>query len=414
MQQRCRLEVASLSRGWHVSCHEQAMSDPEIELQTPIAEQARRVRARGVAARQGAERQDLDRPRADAGGRRRDRRRLSCLHKTARVFDFRSEAPIIRFLDTRGLGEAAYDPEEDIAFCEGRSHLILAVVKALDLEQRAVLDVIRAAKGRHPEWPVVVAQTSLHEGYATGERHALPYPFGRNPWRAADRKTVSCVRSRINARCFGRFLGWRRWPSCRSTSRRQVTGMSPLATAGGADRGPDRCGSGRGGRRSRRSCPVHRATMRPARASAHILGFALAAGASDAFPLAGAVAVPLVQAAMLRQLAKLYGVTWDKCAMQNSPARWRRNAGAGRFDVRRAPARQADSGLRSDGRCGGGGGRQLCRHLRHGQGGQLFPGHASAGEGKRRDRLCVPGGAAGGLHHCQTPRCRRRRDGGKP
>jgi uncharacterized protein (DUF697 family) len=50
------------------------------------------------------------------------------------------------------------------------------------------------------------------------------------------------------------------------------------------------------------------------KASAHILGFALAAGASDAFPLAGAVAVPLVQAAMLRQLAKLYGVTWDKRA----------------------------------------------------------------------------------------------------
>jgi len=30
--------------------------------------------------------------------------------KSARVFDFPSEAPIIRFLDTRGLGEVAYDP----------------------------------------------------------------------------------------------------------------------------------------------------------------------------------------------------------------------------------------------------------------------------------------------------------------
>ena len=44
--------------------------------------------------------------------------------KTARVFDFPVEAPIIRFLDTRGLGEVAYDPKEDIGFCEGRSHLI--------------------------------------------------------------------------------------------------------------------------------------------------------------------------------------------------------------------------------------------------------------------------------------------------
>src|ERR1700680_1959114 len=105
--------------------------------------------------------------------------------RTARVFDFPSEAPIIRFLDTRGLGEVAYDPKEDIGFCEGRSHLILAVVKALDLEQQAVLDVIHAAKRRHPEWAVGVAQTSLHEGYAPGQRHTLPYPFAPTPAASA-------------------------------------------------------------------------------------------------------------------------------------------------------------------------------------------------------------------------------------
>ena len=48
------------------------------------------------------------------------------------------------------------------------------------------------------------------------------------------------------------------------------------------------------------------------KSDAHILGFALAAGASDAFPVAGAIAVPMVQAAMLRQLGKLHGVHWDK------------------------------------------------------------------------------------------------------
>jgi hypothetical protein len=48
------------------------------------------------------------------------------------------------------------------------------------------------------------------------------------------------------------------------------------------------------------------------KSDAHILGFALAAGASDAFPVAGAIAVPMVQAAMLRQLGKLHGVHWDR------------------------------------------------------------------------------------------------------
>ena len=63
--------------------------------------------------------------------------------KMARVFDFPQDAPIIRFLDTRGLGEVAYDPAQDIAFCEGRSQLILAVVKAMDQQQQVVLDVDR-------------------------------------------------------------------------------------------------------------------------------------------------------------------------------------------------------------------------------------------------------------------------------
>src|SRR5262245_63475541 len=101
--------------------------------------------------------------------------------KTARVFDFPAEAPIIRFLDTRGLGEVAYDPAADIGFCEGRSHLLLVVIKALDLEQRAVLEIVRAVRRRHPEWPVVVAQTSLHEAYAAGGGHVLPYPFKATP-----------------------------------------------------------------------------------------------------------------------------------------------------------------------------------------------------------------------------------------
>jgi 50S ribosomal subunit-associated GTPase HflX len=33
--------------------------------------------------------------------------------KTARVFDFPQEAPLIRFLDTRGVGETGYDPTRD-------------------------------------------------------------------------------------------------------------------------------------------------------------------------------------------------------------------------------------------------------------------------------------------------------------
>jgi hypothetical protein len=35
------------------------------------------------------------------------------------MFDFSAEAPIICFFDTRGHGEVAYDPSENIDFCNG-------------------------------------------------------------------------------------------------------------------------------------------------------------------------------------------------------------------------------------------------------------------------------------------------------
>ena len=35
--------------------------------------------------------------------------------RSARSYDFPPDQPLVRFLDTRGLGEAGYDPAEDLA-----------------------------------------------------------------------------------------------------------------------------------------------------------------------------------------------------------------------------------------------------------------------------------------------------------
>ena len=97
--------------------------------------------------------------------------------RTARVFDYPEDAPLIRFLDTRGLEEPGYDPAEDISWAEGQSHLILAVVRVADSAQQSVLSVLRTARNRHPDWPIVVAQTGLHDLYPTGMAHQNPYGF---------------------------------------------------------------------------------------------------------------------------------------------------------------------------------------------------------------------------------------------
>jgi len=97
--------------------------------------------------------------------------------RTAAFYDVPSEVPIIRFLDTRGLDEADYDPGSDIAWCEDQSHLLLVVMQVADPLQGGVLRVVREARRRHPDWPMVVAQTGLHRLYPAGTGHPDPYPF---------------------------------------------------------------------------------------------------------------------------------------------------------------------------------------------------------------------------------------------
>ena len=96
--------------------------------------------------------------------------------RTAALFDFPAEAPVIRFLDTRGIGEINYDPADDMRFHEAQAHVLLVVMKALDPQQDQVVEAVRAIRKRHPEWPVVVAQTTLHEAYPGGN-HPKHYPF---------------------------------------------------------------------------------------------------------------------------------------------------------------------------------------------------------------------------------------------
>jgi hypothetical protein len=82
-------------------------------------------------------------PRAEVGGG------FEPCTRTAAFYDLPPEVPLLGFFDTRGLGEADYDPEKDIARCEGRSHLLLAVMQVDDPVQETVLRVVREARRRH-------------------------------------------------------------------------------------------------------------------------------------------------------------------------------------------------------------------------------------------------------------------------
>ncbi|MCD2453112.1 GTP-binding DUF697 domain-containing protein [Methylicorpusculum oleiharenae] len=99
--------------------------------------------------------------------------------RTAMLFDYPDpDTAFIRFLDTRGLAEAGYDPSEDMHWCDQQAHLLIVVMKAMDQQQSTVINTVRRIHKTHPGKPVIVVQTALHEGYPDNAyEHVLPYPF---------------------------------------------------------------------------------------------------------------------------------------------------------------------------------------------------------------------------------------------
>lgn len=103
--------------------------------------------------------------------------------RTAQLYPFPNEEEcFLKFLDTRGLGEVAYDPAEDMALCEDQAHLLLVVMKGTDHAQQCVLEPLKRIRKAHSRWPLLVVQTSLHEAYPEPTTsHVLPYPYDTSP-----------------------------------------------------------------------------------------------------------------------------------------------------------------------------------------------------------------------------------------
>jgi uncharacterized protein (DUF697 family) len=102
--------------------------------------------------------------------------------RTSTIYDFpNEEQSLFRFLDTRGIGEAFYNPDEDLACAEGQAHGVLVVMRACDPGQEAIKQVLTKVRKRKRSWPIVLVQTTLHEGYPRGTEHPQPYCFDRLP-----------------------------------------------------------------------------------------------------------------------------------------------------------------------------------------------------------------------------------------
>ena len=90
-----------------------------------------------------------------------------------------AEAPLVSFLDTRGLDEPSYDPAEDLARFNNEAHVLIVTVKVLDHAQEHILAHLRTLRKAQPKRPVVLVLTCLHEAYPQ-QQHPQPYPFSAN------------------------------------------------------------------------------------------------------------------------------------------------------------------------------------------------------------------------------------------
>lgn len=238
----------------------------------------------------------------------------SCTKNTY-FYDYPADAPVVRFLDTRGLGEVAYDPSVDIDYCESQAHLLLAVMKVADLRQDAIFNVLSTIRQRHPDWPLLIAQTGLHELYPMGEDHIQPWPYGELPlpdtipadlrqailaqreaaeklpgsapihWVAID---LSLAEDGFDNPDYGLETLWQEIELLSSLGLQQLLYGDK---------------------------EVHDLYARTAHQ--HIIGYSLTASGLGALPVVDLVAVSAVQVKLLHGLATLYEQVWDKETITN-------------------------------------------------------------------------------------------------
>lgn len=226
--------------------------------------------------------------------------------RTSRIFDFPENAPVIRFLDTAGFDSVGYDPTDDLAMLEGHGHVLLAVVRAMDPAQDALLASLKTIRARRPRISIIVAQTTLHEGYPTGADHP-PYDM-----LMTDATLQDLQRSLAHqARQFEALPGPGRVVTVPLDFTSEKEGyaehrygldalLDALASAGAE-----------GMRIVVEELSRAGGDGRPRRARGHIIGYATVAGISDTLPLVGAISVPTVQGKLLHSIGRIYGVKWD-------------------------------------------------------------------------------------------------------
>ncbi|MGF1737790.1 YcjF family protein [Photobacterium satsumensis] len=214
--------------------------------------------------------------------------------QTAVEYAFPSESPVLRFLDTRGLSEADYDPSDDISACQAQSHALLVVMKAEEPEQSDVLSALKKIRkdGRIDSLLVVhTACLSILEP----EQRLQAIRYNQDQVEKVWGTTLMSVNVDFHAAA----------PDAIATQTNELFGLSVL------------------NERLAEMLPIIQLMQQAQqhgdaedsnfqRLQQEVMWYAGSAAASDALPGVGLVSVPAIQGKMLHSLARQYGVEWNR------------------------------------------------------------------------------------------------------
>lgn len=90
------------------------------------------------------------------------------------------EETLVEFIDTRGLGEAHYDPSADIERFNDATELMIVTVKVTDRALAGIVEPLRQIRRQCPERPVLLVLTCLHEAIAGDDISQGEDPFSNS------------------------------------------------------------------------------------------------------------------------------------------------------------------------------------------------------------------------------------------
>ncbi|WEM41023.1 50S ribosome-binding GTPase [Photobacterium sp. DA100] len=214
--------------------------------------------------------------------------------QTAVEYSFPADNPVLRFLDTRGLSEADYDPAEDISACQAQSHALLVVMKAEEPEQSDVLSALKKIRKDGRIDSVLVVHTACLS-IVDPEQRLQAIRYNQDQVEKVWGTTLMSVNVDFQAYAAGMVAAHGREPFGLSALNQQLADMLPIIHLM---------------QQAQRHLDAEHSNF--LKLQQEVMWYAGSAAATDALPGVGMVSVPALQGKMLHSLARQYGVEWNR------------------------------------------------------------------------------------------------------